>query len=246
MRITDTHMHIVPGVDDGSQSLTESVELIERAVAQGVGTIIATPHSWGIDTCGPEYMLSRFRALEETIRERQIPVRLHLGCEMLAYVHTVDDCIRKLKEGRYPTLAGSRCVLTEFDPQETPESMEYCIRRIAAAGYVPVIAHAERYRRIAVPDIRALKAIGAMIQINAYSISDEKDDRIRRLANDCLSERLVDCIGSDAHRLDHRPPVIRNGIAALIERYTEDYAERVAMLDPQQILSGKEEKRAQI
>ena len=115
-------------------------------------------------------------------------------------------------------MAGSRYVLTEFDPYETLEDMVYCIEQILAAGYVPVIAHAERCRMIMMPDIRALKDLGALIQINAYSIANEKNAHTRQLANDCLFERLVDFLGSDAHRLDHRPPAVADGIAALIEK----------------------------
>ena len=232
MIVTDIHTHIIPGVDDGSRSLAESVELIESAVTQGVGVIIATPHSWGIDDCGFDYMLSRFEDLKEAVRACQIPVQLYLGCEMLVFADTVDACIQKLDAGRYPTLAGSRFVLTEFDPYETLDDMEVCLKRIVAAGYIPVIAHAERYRRIGISDIRVLKDLGAMIQINAYSITNEMNVQTRQLTNDCLSEGLVDFIGSDAHRLDHRPPMIQDGIAALTQRYTADYAERVTMMNP--------------
>ena len=232
MIVTDIHTHIVPGVDDGSRNLVESIELIESAVAQGVGIIVATPHSWGIDNCGFGHMFSRFKDLREAVRARQIPVQLHLGCEMLVFADTIDDCIRKLNDGRYPTLAGSHFVLTEFDPYETQDNMEYCLERIIAAGYVPVIAHAERYRRITISDIGALKNLGAMIQINGYSIANEKNCQTRQLANDCLAARMVDFIGSDTHRLDHRPPVIKDGVAALVERYSKDYAERVTMLNP--------------
>ena len=232
MIITDIHMHIIPSVDDGSQSIEESVTLLHMSVAQGVGTVIATPHSWGIDTYGFDYVLSQFEDLKKAVKDYRIPVQLHLGCEMLVIADTVDDCIRKLNDGRYPTLAGSHFVLTEFDPYETQDNMEYCLERIIAAGYVPVIAHAERYRRITISDIGALKNLGTMIQINAYSIANEKNCQTRQLANDCLAARMVDFIGSDTHRLDHRPPVIKDGVAALVERYSKDYAERVTMLNP--------------
>ena len=236
MIVTDVHMHIIPGVDDGSKSIQESITLLQRSVAQGVGTVIATPHSWAIDRRGVEFMLSRFEDLKRAVNEREIPVQLFLGCEMLVYADTIDDCIRKLDDGAYPTLAGSRYVLTEFDPYESRFNMEMCIQRIVAAGYTPVIAHAERCREIALEDVKALKYQGALIQINAFSIADEKNSQTRQLANSCLSERIVDFIGSDAHRLDHRPPLIKDGIDALIRRYTEEYAEQVAVINPKLLL----------
>lgn len=236
MIITDIHMHIIPGVDDGSQSMEESIALLHMSAAQGVGTVVATPHSWGIDTCGFEYMLSQYRDLKKAVRERQIPIQLYLGCEMLVFAHTVDDCIWKLNDGSYPTLAGSRYVLTEFDPYEAFCDMKQCIEKLIAAGYIPVIAHAERYRMITMPDIREMKELGALIQINAYSIVNEKNARTRQLANDCLSERMVDFIGSDAHRLSHRPPMIEDGIAAMKQLYSEEYTRIILEENPQKLL----------
>lgn len=236
MNITDIHMHVVPDVDDGSRSLEESISLLERSVTQGVRTVIATPHSWGIDHCGSDHMLSRFGDLKKAVRDREIPIKLYLGCEMLVYRHTVENCIRKLDDGRYPTMVDSRSVLTEFDPYESRSDMEACIQRILEAEFVPVIAHVERYHRITADDVRALKDLGALIQINAYSIANEADPQIRQLANDCLSERMVDFLGSDAHRLNHRPPVIGDGISALIERYSEEYAKLVTEQNPQNLL----------
>ena len=78
MIVTDVHMHIIPGVDDGSKSIQESITLLQRSVAQGVGTVIATPHSWAIDRCGVEYMLSRFEDLKRAVNELEISVQLFL------------------------------------------------------------------------------------------------------------------------------------------------------------------------
>ena len=114
--------------------------------------------------------------------------------------------------------------------------MELCISKIAAAGYVPIVAHAERYKHSTVSGIKALKALGAMIQINFYSIVNEQKAHTRETANALLAEKLVDFIGSDAHRLDHRPPVIRDGIDALPARYSKDYVWKIAIENPRKIL----------
>lgn len=234
--ITDIHMHVIPGVDDGSRNLEESITMLRMSANQGVGAVVATPHSWYIDGCGYDYMLSQYEDLEEAVIERKVCVQLHLGCEVLFTLKTVDVCIRKLDDGRYPTMAGSRYVLTEFGEEEHEEDMGPCVKRIISAGYVPIIAHAERYRNITMEGIKALKDLGALIQVNAYSIVNETREQTRQLANDCLSERMVDFIGSDAHRLDHRPPLIKDGIDALIRRYTEEYAEQVAVINPKLLL----------
>ncbi len=234
--IVDIHMHILPRIDDGAITMEESITLLQQSVAQGVGTIIVTPHSWAIDERGIDLVHARFSDLKRVASEKQIPVDLHLGCEMLVYPDTADDCIQKLIDGRYPTMAGSKYVLTEFEPYFSQCDMELCISKIAAAGYVPIVAHAERYKHSTVSGIKALKALGAMIQINFYSIVNEQKAHTRETANALLAEKLVDFIGSDAHRLDHRPPVIRDGIDALAARYSEEYAWKISIENPRIIL----------
>ena len=237
MIITDTHMHIIPNVDDGSPSLEESITMLQMSAEQGVGRVIATPHSWGTDDCGIEYMLSQFEDLKTAVQQRQIPVELYLGCEMLVYASTVDNCIRKLDAGKYPTMCGTRYVLTEFDPgRYSQEDADYCIRKILAAGYTPIIAHVERYPLPSIECVQKMKDIGALMQINAYSIVNDKKERTRNNANVLLSERLVDFIGSDAHRLGHRPPVVADGVDAMIRLYSEEYARKVLEDNPQNLL----------
>lgn len=78
--------------------------------------------------------------------------------------------------------------------------------------------------------VKALKELGAMVQINFYSIVNEQKAQTRETANAFLAEKLVDFIGSDAHRTDHRPPVIRDGIEALEERYDNQFFHNILLL----------------
>ena len=234
--IVDIHMHVLPGIDDGAKNMEESITMLKQSAAQGVGTIVVTPHSWAIDSRGIDLVHARFSELKQTASEKQIPIDLHLGCEMLVYPDTVIECIQKLKDGSYPTMAGSNYVLTEFEPYFSQHDMEFCIEKIVSAGYVPIVAHAERYEHSTVSGVIALKAFGAKIQINAYSIVNEPKAHTKETANALLSEELVDFIGSDAHRMGHRPPVIRDGITALEKLYSKEYADKIAIENPSLLL----------
>ena len=235
-RIVDTHIHIVPGVDDGSRSLAESAEMILLSIRQGVETFFATPHSFAFEM-GQERVLRRFEELKRFAETEGFPVRLLLGCEMQVWPDTVDACVDRLAAGVYPTMAGTRFVLTEFDPYSfAQDDAEYCVGKIRAAGFSPIIAHAERYRFTTPEGARTLRDAGARIQINAYSISRERTAWIRDSANALLSERLVDFIGTDAHRMDHRAPDAAEGIAAFARLYGEAYAEEVCVLNPRRLL----------
>ena len=91
-KIVDIHMHVLHGIDDGAKNMEESIVMLQQSAAQGVGTIIVTPHSWAIDSRGIDLVHARFSELKHTAEEKQIPVDLFLGCEMLVYPDTVDGC----------------------------------------------------------------------------------------------------------------------------------------------------------
>lgn len=229
-KICDIHMHVIPGIDDGSKSINESLEMLLESVRQGVGAVIATPHSWAIDECGIDLVNKRFAELKQAASEVGIPVELLLGCEVLVSKDTIDECIRKLDDGTYPTMGiSSSHVLTEFDPYwYDQEEAEYCVKRLVEAGYTPIIAHAER-NGISTDEAMRLFKLGARIQVNLYSIADEPRKEIRETAHRLLGFGLVQYVGSDAHRMTHRPPVIESGIKECRALFSNWYTDEISV-----------------
>ncbi len=226
-KLTDIHMHVIPEVDDGAESMEESITELKMVISQGVSRVIATPHSSAFDY-DPVNVHTQYEKLKKEVEAQGLPIELHLGCEMLVYPDDVDECIEKLKKGIYPTLAGTDYVLTEFVPEDhTEEDALYIIDRIVETGYKPIIAHVERYALTNVESVRKMKEHGAWMQINAYSVKEEKSKRTRTNANDLLREQLVDIIGTDGHRLDHRPPAMKKGVKEIMKKCEKEYAERI-------------------
>ena len=225
--LTDIHMHIIPGVDDGARDMEEAIEELQMSVRQGVERVVLTPHNFAFDDT-PDEVEKNFTALKNEVKKLNLSVELFLGCEMLVFEDSVDECVRKLIEGIYPTMAGSTYVLTEFVPDyHTAEMAFLIIDRLVDAGYVPIIAHTERYDLTTLEVAREMVHRGALIQINAYSVKDEGRARTRDNANMLLREKLVGFIGTDAHRLSHRPPVIESGVKEILRLYGEAYAEQI-------------------
>lgn len=222
----DIHMHVIPDVDDGAGSLEESIEMLRCAAAQGVTAVIATPHNSVFDF---EYRRVRdqFRKLKKAVRDLEIPVDLFPGSEILCYRSEMDLIISLLREGIYPTMNGTDYVLVEFFPNISVRDAVHCLTRFQEAGFMPIIAHAERYRFIDAGTAEALRAAGILIQMNVYSALDETKDTIRERADMLLRNHLVDMTGSDAHRMDHRPPVYENGINYLYRVLDRDYVDRI-------------------
>ena len=222
----DIHMHIIPGVDDGSRDMEMSGAMLEQAWSEGIRAIIATPHSHAFRQ--PEKVMERFVALKKRLSGRGSQMTLALGCEVLFAGDNTDDTMERLKSGQLPSLNGTQYVLTEFMPDVDVAYALNVLQRLRAAEYIPVIAHAERYPKVFGNAKRAAEIHKlALIQINAYSLTEERDEGIRDIARMLLNHGLVDFIGTDAHRMDHRAPNAASGIRYVRENCDPAYARAV-------------------
>lgn len=230
----DIHMHLIPGVDDGSWNLDMSMSMVQMAYEQGVRGIIATPHSSAFIE-GQEEVEQNYQMLKALVQKYYPELHLSMGCEVLCRKNNMDKVADCLQKKIFPSLNGTAYVLTEFLSSVEIEEAVYCAEYLISHGYTPVIAHAERYRRLisygvtrdSLPAVR-LKDLGCRIQINAYSVFDETDDRIRQNAHILVENQLVDFLGTDAHRTFHRPPSVRQGLQYLYEQYEKNYIDAIA------------------
>lgn len=201
----DIHMHLLPGVDDGAATPEMSLEMIRRAQAEGIRAIIATPHSGCASQTETRIAVSR---LKNAMARESVEMPIYLGCEVACSPRYMDSIIARLRFGDFLTLNGTEYVLTEFFPYILPEDAGVCLARLLEAGYRPVIAHAERYSSLAVDEafFDHWHQRGCLIQCNTYSFAQESNPAIVRAARGLLEHGLVDFLGTDAHRSNHRPP----------------------------------------
>ncbi len=234
----DIHCHIVPSVDDGSRSLEMSMELLAQERDAGVGTVICTPHFQpGMFEPEEAAVRDRFFALQEMAQKAWPDLTLYLGCEM----HRHSDIIRTLKERPHGTLADSRYVLTEFSSRHGEDEIRRTLTELRRHGYVPVIAHAERYPAIQnnLDFLADLRALGCQVQINADSIIGIDGFGMKRLCKKMMDKDLVDYVASDAHRPKERP--VRLGACAeyLRKKRGEAYMLRLLSDNPSRIVKGE-------
>lgn len=161
---------------------------------------------------------------------------LYKGCEIMCQKRSMSAIVDNIKNDIFPSLNGTKYVLTEFDPGGTNgmEEMNYCLEYVLDKGFVPVIAHVERYASIydePLEDMMRLKEMGCLAQINLYSIEQDQGfvggGTRKELANLYLQQRLVDFVGTDTHRLDYKSPEAAVGAKALVDKYGYDYAGKV-------------------
>jgi protein-tyrosine phosphatase len=200
------------------------MEMLQSAYNQGVRNIVCSSHSWSdVD----EYY-QNFNILKR-LAKKHIGINLHTGCEVKCSLDNINDIINKLNAGEIFTINNTNCVLVEFDPYEYKEDIVFCITKLLAYGYEPIIAHVERYLDLMNDDrlISILHDNNILFQINCYSLVDEQNDEIKYFARKMLKNKMVSFIGSDAHRTDHRPYVIKNGIDYIFNNCEYDYAKDI-------------------
>lgn len=240
----DLHTHILPGVDDGSRNLEESMEMCRIASACGTRGIVATSHgnlAHGNSGAAPltvqEYK-NAYRLLKQELKQENIPVRLYSGMEIFMSA----DVTARLDAGELLTLNQTRYVLVEFDFQEEAWMAEEYLHMLEDAGYIPVIAHVERYYFIQKsPEIIYDWAQrGYVIQVNKGSLLGAFGKKERDISLSLMEHNLIHVIASDAHGTQRRTPNMRNIVRFLDETVGSKYRSLVLNENPARILSGEE------
>lgn len=227
MMITDIHMHVVPGVDDGAVDLNMSLDMLKSAYNQGVRTIYCTSHN-GYEKDDTNKYKSQFLLLKTMAKARFPDLKLYMGCEILCAGEYIDEIIYGLETGVFLPLGNSKYVLIELYPDVTALEVKLIVQRVIEVGWKPILAHAERYPKLYKHDtIRELIELGAKIQINLFSLVEEQDEETRRLARFLVEHKYAHFFGSDAHRMGHRPPKYENGMEYLKNNCDVDYFKKL-------------------
>nr|MBR4280650.1 hypothetical protein [Clostridia bacterium] len=222
----DLHHHLVYGVDDGAGSLENMQQMILRAAEQGVTDIVCTSHvTPGYEPFPREKYAAHFAQAEAFIQEQDIDLRIHQGCEVLY----TDAAARLVREGHYPTLAGSNMVLVEFAPDATFRELLSAATSFGMAGYSVLFAHVERYDALRnMKNVRKLRdEFSVYMQMNANTVINPRGFFHRRWVKKLLSSGCIDCVATDAHNLSSRPCQMRRCYDVLTEQYGAELAEEL-------------------
>lgn len=222
--IIDCHIHILPGVDDGAADMEMALAMLRIAAENQIGSMIVTPHNHGgRHSVPPAVQIERIRALADAIRREGIPIWLYPGNECY-YDATLPN---RLRAGQVLTLAGSNYLLVEFNPAENYRVITNGLRSLSYQGYRVILAHVERYACIVEHPTYAAELVhsGVYLQVNAASVVPRllQDRRVPRFVNWLLDHYLVSMIGTDAHNVGSRAPVMDACAAYLVRHYEAEY-----------------------
>jgi protein-tyrosine phosphatase len=231
-RFVDIHSHLLFGVDDGADNLKTSVSMLNQAKSQNIGTIILTPHyRHGMFAYPVEDIADHFALLQEKADEAG--VEIYLGCEY----HVNSEIIDNISSGRVHTLADTDYILTEYSYSSEFSYIKEYTGRLLSCGYIPVIAHAERYGCIQKkPELAAeIKSMGAMIQVNADSVLGIDGSGLKKVCRKLLKKRIADIVASDSHGTEDRANHMFDCFEYICKKYDEGYAEELFFDNPQKI-----------
>lgn len=194
----DIHSHVLHNVDDGCVDIEQSVFILQKMASLGVTDLFLTPHYCKRRdyVASVDRVKQHFDELCKRAIEEKIDIKLHLGTEM----EYSNDCARYIKEGRVNTLSKSRYILVEFPPYVKADTVVRAVMEIRSIGFVPIIAHVERYKSImrAPEFLHRLKDSGAYIQVNIRSVCDFNFS-VRRFLKYALKNGLIDFLAGDVH-----------------------------------------------
>ena len=199
-------------MDDGAKDIKESIAALREEYNQNVRKVICTPHAAAnISFQKVEHIKTAFKELKTCLKKTEFgnEMELYLGCELM-YSESLAE---RLESGEIWTMSGTSYILVEFPPTVTYEELYHAVRRLSDKGYLPILAHIERYQCLhkRLEQIKDLLDLGAYFQINASSlragIFHQRNSFIKKL---CKSG-LVHFLATDSHGMVHRQPDMKKG-----------------------------------
>lgn len=231
----DIHCHILPGIDDGPLTLQTSLAMATIAAADGIHSVIATPHTDGIRV-SHESVTRAVARLNRELVLNEISLRIYPGYE-IPY-HLVSEL------GTGHTLAGSEYVLVEFPHDHLPRGALNTFYHLSAAGLKPVIAHPERNHDVILePGIMLdLAGNGVLVQLTAASITGELGPDIQRCARYFIEQDMVHFIATDSHSPAFREPVLSKAHKLITKIAGKDKCRKIFRDNPQLILGSRNQR----
>lgn len=238
-RVVDIHCHILPGIDDGSDSWETSMQMLRIAWEDGITDMIATPHfKAGHHNASPERVKRLAAELQKRVRAEGIGINIYTGNEIMYFGEAAD----MLERGDILTLCDSDHVLVEFLPGDNFRHISSGLDEFRYLGYEPILAHVERYECMLrdSSNVKELYRRGIKMQINAASLAGALGSKVKKAVLDMTDEGYIDYIGTDAHDTGKRSPQMSKCIKLLNKRYMAEDVDDLICLNALDIIEDSQ------
>jgi tyrosine-protein phosphatase YwqE len=198
---TDLHSHLIPGIDDGSKSIDESIVMLKKFKLLGYSKVITTPHIMSdFYKNTPEIILKGLDKLKKAIKTEGVDIQIEAAAE-----YYLDYHLEELIKSHEILTFGQNHVLFELSFSNEPPKVKDVIFNFQTEGYKPIMAHVERYPFYfnQFDTIKDFKNRGCLIQLNINSLSGQYGPQVKKMGEQLIDMNLVDVIGSDCHHIGH-------------------------------------------
>jgi protein-tyrosine phosphatase len=235
----DLHSHILPGLDDGAVTMEDSLQMIRQAIDCGIQMICATPHILDqVASAFPQKVNHSFQLLCSRIDQQELSIRLFLGSE----IYIRKDMIALRKFNFFSLNQTGRYVLFELPLGQFPWGVDQLVYELGLEGVIPIIAHPERSitQKSHLREVEELVRLGALMQINAGSLTGNFGRSIRKVAETLLKRDIAHVVASDAHDSSSRSvQVLPQAYEKTSKLVGREKAERLFKHNPRLILKGE-------
>ena len=213
--MTDCHCHILPGVDDGIQTMEEALRALRKMSELGIREIWLTPHIMEDIPNSPEDLRRRFANLNDNVNRNddgnavKVNVNVHLAAEhmldnLFIQRFAADDLLPYQDASPLSPLTShpSPLILVETSYFHPPMGLYNILKNIQKKGYTPLLAHPERYMYMDDADYRRLQDMDIKLQLNILSLTGAYGETAARKSHHLLHQGAYSCMGSDLHNLD--------------------------------------------
>jgi protein-tyrosine phosphatase len=225
--VIDLHSHLLPGVDDGSRTVDQSVRVLLELAAQGLTDVCLTPHLKA-SQAGKGPPAAHDRAFDALAPAAPPLPRLHRGAEVMLDrpLTTSPEQLRRV------TLGGTRYILVEFPRMVALDTVTNALSRVLDLGLIPVLAHPERYSCCSPESVTRWRSLGAVMQVDGPTLTTRQTRGQR--ARDLITHGLADIIAGDNHGDDRS---MAQGQRFLLAQDAQEQAELLTRLNPGAILA---------
>lgn len=231
----DFHSHILPNIDDGSRSLNETIHILKEAQKAGFTKIISTSHY--IDGYYEANEDQRAKLLNE-VKENFQGMELYLGNE----IYITNQMTDLLSEKKASTINNSKYVLFELPMNTKAMDVKEVVFRLMEKGYVPIIAHPERYKYVKenIEYVRELADMGVLFQSNYGSSTGMYGKKAQKTQKKLLEEGLIQFFGSDVHTVEQVYTKMPKILKKLRKIISEEELEQFSTVNPQKVLNNED------
>lgn len=221
--LRDIHTHILPGVDDGSNSYDISSKMLDLEILNDVNEIVLTPHYHHNSISCSDKNLLKEKYNEFINKYKDLQIKFIFGAEL----YFSNELMHEFNKHEVITLGDTNYVLIEFPLYQEYYDISSILAEIIYLGYKPILAHPERYEYMDVKKLNKIKETGALIQINTSSILGDFGKSIQKNVFKFIKANLVDFIASDCHSLGIRKPNLKEALEFVKKKFNKEIENKI-------------------